>query len=94
MDALIVYSSKKNRQCEELLNALNEQGIRYREIIIEDPDAVTTIRNNGRLSLEPPVIQVVYGNRKMNFFKNDDLFWDRKRIRDALVDLTRGSDPV
>ena len=90
MDALIVYSSKKNRQCEELLNALNEQGIRYREIIIEDPDAVTTIRNNGCLSMETPVIQVLYGKKKMNFFKNDDLFFDKKRIRDTVVDLIQG----
>jgi hypothetical protein len=91
VDALIVYSSKNHRPCDELKNALNEMGIRYREISIRDPDAVTTIRNNGCLSMEPPVIQVIYGQMKMNFFKTDDLFWDGKLIRKAVVDLVQGS---
>jgi hypothetical protein len=40
--------------------------------------------------MEPPVIQVLYGKKKMNFFKNDDLFFDKKRIRDTVVDLIHG----
>jgi hypothetical protein len=94
MDALIVYSSEKNRLCEELKGALNEQGIKYKEISIQNPDAISTLRNNGCFSMEPPVIQVNSGQMKMNFFTNDDLFWDGKLVREAVADLVQGSDRI
>jgi hypothetical protein len=90
MDALIVYSSEKNRLCEELTGALDEQGIKYKEICIRNPEAISTLQSNGCFSMEPPVIQVIYGQLKMNFFKNDDLFWDGKLVREAVADLVKG----
>jgi hypothetical protein len=90
MDALIIYASKNNLPSEVLKRSLKEQGIKYKEINIQNPEAITTIRNNGCLSMEPPVIQVIYGQMKMNFFKNDDLFWDGKLVRDAVIDLVKG----
>ena len=94
MDALIIYSSKNHQQSEELKGALREQGIKYKEINIQNPEAITTLRNNGCLSMEPPVIQVIYGQMKMNFFTNDDLFRDGKLVREAVVDLVKGSGSI
>ena len=87
MDKLIVYSSEKNRLCEELKGALNAQKIHYREIDIRNPEAIRTLIRNGCRSLEPPVLQVIHGQMKVNFFTNDDLFWDGKLVREAIVDL-------
>ncbi|MDP3563072.1 MAG: hypothetical protein Q8R70_01140 [Methanoregula sp.] len=96
MEELIVYSSEKNRLCEELKSALQAQKIHYREINIRHPEAVRTLRSNGCFSMEPPVIQVIRGHLKMNFFTNDDLFWDGKLVRAAIVDLAQGpkSSPI
>jgi hypothetical protein len=91
VNELIVYSSEKNRLCEELKGALRAQKIHYREINIRNPEAITTLRSNGCLSMEPPVLQVIYGQMKMNFLTNDDLFWDGKLVREAIVDLAQGS---
>jgi hypothetical protein len=92
MQELIVYSSEKHPLCEELKGALQAQKIHYREINIQHPEAIRTLRSNGCFSMEPPVIQVIYGQMKTNFFTNDDLFWDGKLVRAAIVDLVQGRD--
>jgi len=87
MTELIVYSSEKNQQCEELKDILNEQGIQYREIDIRNPGVITELQNSGCHALEPPVLKVRQTSVKTVFFTNDDLFWDGKLIREAVIDL-------
>jgi Glutaredoxin-like domain (DUF836) len=93
MTELIIYSKEKNPQCEELKDALNEGGIPYHEIDILNPEAIMELRKNGCFSLEPPVLQVVQDKRSQWFFKNDDLFWDGRLIREAMRDVMRISRP-
>ena len=74
MGELIVYFKGKNPQYEELKDTLKKGGAHYQEIDIRNPEAITDLRKNGCLALEPPVIQVVHSSRTPRFFKNDDLF--------------------
>jgi len=93
MTELIVYSREKHLQCEELKDALKEAGARYHEVDIRNPEAITELRKNGCFALEPPVLQVVQAPRSKRFFKNDDLFWDGRLIREAVMDVTQVSRP-
>lgn len=93
MTELIVYSTDKHIQCEELKDALNEAGARYHEVDIRNPEAIRELRNNGCFALEPPVLQVVHASRSRTFFKNDDLFWDGRLIREAVMDVMQVSRP-
>ena len=93
MTELIVYSKEKNLQCEELKDALKEGGVHYQEVDIRNPEAITELRKNGCFSLEPPVLQVVQDKRSQWFFKNDDLFWDGRLIREVMMDVVRISRP-
>lgn len=87
MAEVILYSQEKNPQCEKLRGALKEEGVRFREINIRNPDAVSELRENGCTALEPPVIGVRIENRIQNVLTNDDLFWDGALIRQAVLDL-------
>ena len=89
MAELIVYSSKAHPHCELLRDVLKKEGIAFREVSIQNPDAVAELRENGCLALEPPVIQVAHDPAKRVFFTNDDLFWDGELIREAVIDLAR-----
>jgi glutaredoxin len=93
MTELIVYSKDKNPLCEELKDALKEVGVHYQEVDIRNPEAITELRNNGCFALEPPVIQVVHASRSPWFLKNDDLFWDGRLIREAVMDVMQFSLP-
>ena len=93
MTELFVYSTEKHMQCEELKDALNEAGACYHEVDIRNPEAIRELRNNGCFALEPPVLQVVHASRSRTFFKNDDLFWDGRLIREAVLDVTQVSRP-
>jgi arsenate reductase-like glutaredoxin family protein len=93
MTKLIVYSKEKNPQCEELKDALKEEGIAYQEIDIRKPEAISELRKKGCFALEPPVLQVVQDKRSQWFFKNDDLFWDGRLIRETIKDVMRISRP-
>jgi arsenate reductase-like glutaredoxin family protein len=93
MTKLIVYSKEKNPQCEELKDALKEEGIAYQEIDIRKPEAISELRKNGCFALEPPVLQVVQDKLSQWFFKNDDLFWDGRLIRETIKDVMRISRP-
>jgi arsenate reductase-like glutaredoxin family protein len=93
MTKLIVYSKEKNPQCEELKDALKEEGIAYQEIDIRKPEAISELRKNGCFALEPPVLQVVQDKRSRWFFKNDDLFWDGRLIRETIKDVMQISRP-
>lgn len=68
MTKLIVYSKEKNPQCEELKDALKEEGIAYQEIDIRKPEAISELRKNGCFALEPPVLQVVQDKRSQWIF--------------------------
>lgn len=89
MTELIVYSTEKHLQCEELKEVLKEAGASYHEVDIRNPEAIRELRNNGCFALEPPVLQVVHASRSRTFFKNDDLFWDGQLIREAVLDMTQ-----
>lgn len=91
MNELIVYSTEKHPQCEELKDVLNEGGVRYHEVDIRNPRAITELRKNGCFALEPPVIEIVHATRSQRFLKNDDLFWDGRLIREAVVDVMQVS---
>jgi arsenate reductase-like glutaredoxin family protein len=93
MTKLIVYSKEKNPRCEELKHALKEEGIAYQEIDIRKPEAISELRKNGCFALEPPVLQVVQDKRSRWFFKNDDLFWDGRLIRETIKDVMQISRP-
>jgi hypothetical protein len=93
MTELIIYSQEKNLQCEELKEALKEVGVHYHEVDIHNPEAITVLRKNGCLALEPPVLQVVNASRSQRFLKNDDLFWDGQLIREAVLDMMQVSRP-
>jgi hypothetical protein len=93
MTELIVYSREKNPQCEELKDALKEGGVHYQEVDIRNPAAITELRKNGCLALEPPVLQVIHASRSQRLFTNDDLFWDGQLIREAVRDLMQVSRP-
>jgi len=87
MAEVILYSQEKHPQCEELKGALKEEGVRFLEINIRNPEAVSELKENGCTALEPPVIGVRSENRIRNFLTNDDLFWDGALIREAVHDL-------
>lgn len=93
MTRLIVYSREKNPQCEELKDALKEVGVPYHEVDIQNPEAITELRKNGCFALEPPVLRVVHASQSQHLFKNDDLFWDGRLIREAVIDMTQISRP-
>ena len=93
MTELIVYSTEKHLQCEELKDALNEAGARYHEVDIRKPEAIRELRRNGCFALEPPVLQVVHAPSSRMFLKNDDLFWDGQLIREAVMDMMQVSRP-
>jgi len=93
MTELIIYSKEKHPQCEELIEALKEEGVHYQEVDIHNPAAITELRKNGCFALEPPVIQVVHASRSQRFFKNDDLFWDGQLVREAVMDVMQVSRP-
>lgn len=87
MTKLIVYSKEKNQQCEVLMGVLREVGIPYHEVDIRKPEVIRELKKNGCHSLEPPVIKVVHTHSSQQFFKNDDLFWDGKLVREAVMDV-------
>lgn len=87
---MIVYSQSDHLLCEVLKGALEEQGIRYREVDIRDPGAVRELRNNGCNAFEPPVIGVRQKDRIRPILTNDDLFWDGSLVREAVRDLAVG----
>jgi len=91
MSELIVYSSEKHPQCEELKDVLNEGGVRYHEVDIRTPEAITELRSNGCFALEPPVLQIVHAPESRLLLNNDDLFWDGRLIREAVMDIMRVS---
>jgi hypothetical protein len=93
MAELIVYSREKNPQCEELKEVLDEGGVRYHEVDIRNPEAITELRKNGCYALEPPVLQVVHASRSHQLLTNDDLFWDGRLIREAVMDVMQVSGP-
>jgi pyrimidine operon attenuation protein/uracil phosphoribosyltransferase len=93
MTELIIYSKEQNPQCEELKHALNEEGVHYQEVDIRNPVAITELRKNGCFALEPPIIQVVHTSRSQRFFKNDDLFWDGRLVREAVLDVMQVARP-
>jgi hypothetical protein len=93
MTELIVYSTEKHLQCEELKDALKEAGARFHEVDIRNPEAIRELRDNGCFALEPPVLQVVQASSLRIFFKNDDLFWDGRLIREAVMDMMQVSRP-
>ena len=93
MTELIVYSKEKNLQCEVLKDALKEVGVHYHEVDIRNPEAITELRKNGCFALEPPVLQVVHASRSQRFFKNDDLFWDGRLVREAVLDVMQVARP-
>lgn len=90
MAEVILYSLEKNPQCEELKGALRQQGVRYREINIQNPEVIRELRMHGCSALEPPVIGVRWGNRIQCFLTNDDLFWDGTLVCEAVHDLAHG----
>ena len=89
---MIVYSQSDHLQCEVLKGALEEQGVPYREIDIRDPAAVRELQNNGCHALEPPVIGVRHKDRICPILTNDDLFWDGRLVREAVLDLAGGQE--
>ena len=91
MTELFVYFKEKNPECEELKYALKEGGVQFHEIDICNPEAITDLRKNGCLALEPPVIQVVHSSRTPRFFKNDDLFCEGQLIRETMMDVIQVS---
>lgn len=93
MTELIVYSSEKHPQCEELKDVLNEGGVRFHEIDIRTPEAVSELRKNGCFSLEPPVLQIVQASKSRMLLNNDDLFWDGLLVREAVLDIMQVSRP-
>ena len=93
MTELIIYSTEKHMQCEELKDALKEVGAHYHEVDIRNPEAITELQENGCFALEPPVLRVVHASRSLRLFKNDDLFWDGQLIREAVRDVMQVSRP-
>ncbi|HVN74165.1 MAG TPA: glutaredoxin domain-containing protein [Methanoregula sp.] len=85
----LIVCSRKDPFSEELKEALDEQGIPYREVDIRQPGVVQELKNRGCTALEPPVILISRGHRDLRFFTNDDLFWDGKLVREAVFDLAR-----
>jgi hypothetical protein len=93
MAEVILYSQEKHLQSEELKGALIEQGIRYYEINIRNPDAMSELKESGCRSLEPPVIGLRSDNGIHNLLTNDDLFWDGALVREVVFDLVGKSTP-
>jgi len=93
MTELIVYSSEKHPQCEELKDVLDEGGIHYHEVDIRTPEAVTELRRNGCFALEPPVLRIVHASKSGMLLNNDDLFWDGRLVREAVFDVLQVSRP-
>jgi len=93
MSELIVYSSEKHPQCKELKDVLNEGGVQYHEVDIRTPEAITELRRNGCFALEPPVLQIVHASESRILLNNDDLFWDGRLVREAVLDVMQVSRP-
>ena len=89
MPELIVCSKEKHPLCEEVIGFLREQDIPYREIDIRRQDVITDLKARGCTALEPPILLVSLHGKTMQFFTNDDLFWDGRLIREAILDAAR-----
>ena len=89
MPELIVCSKEKHPLCEELTGALREQGIPYREIDICRQDVISDLKSRGCTALEPPILLVSLQGKTIQFFTNDDLFWDGRLIWEAILDIAR-----
>lgn len=53
-----VYSTKDCPRCEQLKRLLRSYGIRYDEVDVSTPEALTELRINGVFTLTAPVLQV------------------------------------
>jgi hypothetical protein len=89
MAELILYSQKKNPQCEILRGVLKEEGIAFSESDIRKPESIRELIHAGCHALEPPVIKLIDGSTIMGFFTNDDLFWDGEIVREVIMDLSQ-----
>lgn len=72
----IVYSTKACPKCEQLKKALSDSKIRFENIDMATPEALTELRINGVFTLSAPVLQI-----DDSFYTTDDLF-DGERIKD------------
>ncbi|ATZ61816.2 MAG: glutaredoxin family protein [Methanosarcinales archaeon Met12] len=53
-----VYSTENCPRCEQLKRLLRSYGIRYGEVDMSTPEALTELRMNGIFTLTAPVLQV------------------------------------
>jgi glutaredoxin len=73
-----VYSTKSCPKCEHLKKALAKTGVKFENLDMATPEALTELRVNGVFTLSAPVLQV-----DERFYTVDDLFEG-----ESLKDLT------
>ncbi|NPV62897.1 MAG: NrdH-redoxin [Methanotrichaceae archaeon] len=78
-----VYSTFTCPKCEQLKKALAEAKIRYDNMDMASPEALTELRVNGVFTLSAPVLQV-----EDRFYTVDDLF-DGDRMKN-LAGILKG----
>ncbi len=71
-----VYTTNTCPRCEQLKKALTASGIKFENMDMATPEALTELRINGVFTLSAPVLQV-----DDIFYTIDDLF-DGERIKD------------
>ncbi len=78
-----VYSTKACPRCEQLKKSLSTSGIKFENMDMATPEALTELRVNGVFTLSAPVLQV-----DDTFYTVDELF-DGDKMRD-LKDFIKG----
>ncbi len=71
-----VYSTKSCPKCEQLKKALARAGVKFENLDMAAPEALTELRVNGVFTLSAPVLQV-----EERFYTIDDLF-EGERLKD------------
>jgi glutaredoxin len=71
-----VFSTKTCPKCEQLKGALSEKLIKFENLDLSTPEALTELRVNGVFTLSAPVLQVDDA-----FYTMEDLF-EGDRLKD------------
>ncbi len=71
-----VYSTKACPKCEQLKRSLASMSVRFEEMDMATPEALTELRVNGVFTLAAPVLQA-----DDTFYTVDDLF-EGEKLRD------------
>ncbi len=82
MQGILIYSTKNCPNCRVLKQFLENKNVRFTEVDMATPAALTELRMNGVFTMAAPVLQI--GNK---FHTYNDLFTQERINQDKLESL-------